>query len=391
MKLVYKRSSTSTATAASTALAEPEEAYAPATVPEPTPAPVGALHRGPSQEPQPLDLPTEDDYQPQRGSYRMRLRGGLPRSIAGRVLVSAGALSILGIVTLAVAGTRQFLLHDPRFTLTTASEIAVEGNAHISRGDVLGVFGADLERNIFRVPLDERRADLERLPWVAHATIERLLPHQLRVRVLERTPIAFVRQGSHIGLVDADGVLLDMPPESAGDPHYSFPVLTGLAPNDTPEERTARMEVYRRFMAGLDSGGERRTQALSEVDVSNPEDVKALVTLDGADVLVHFGDEDFLKRFGAFQQHLPEWRTQYPKLAAADMRYERQVVLEMQGNVTPLTSEGPLPPDAGVKPAPVSPANHMQPKRQAVDARRAHALAAHRAAEHARMRSGERR
>jgi cell division protein FtsQ len=50
----------------------------------------------------------------------------------------------------------------------------------------------------------------------------------------------------------------------------------------------------------------------------------------GSDILVHFGDEDFLHRYEEFEQHLPEWKQQYPKLAAADMRYERQVVLEMQ-------------------------------------------------------------
>ena len=60
-----------------------------------------------------------------------------------------------------------------------------------------------------------------------HATVMRLLPNKIRVQITERTPVAFVRQGTQIGLVDASGVLLDMPPEDAGDPHYSFPVLTG--------------------------------------------------------------------------------------------------------------------------------------------------------------------
>ncbi len=339
MKLVYKRSSAATASA--TALAEPPEVRAPDPAPPaPYPAPAGALHRvfpaGPPVAEPPL---AEDEYVPQRGSYGMRVRGGLPRSLGGRILLGSAAVVLLGAVTLTIAEIRQFLLHDPRFSITTSTEIGVAGNEHISRSDVLGVFGSDLERNIFKIPLAERRADLERLPWVAHATVERLLPNHLRVQVIERTPIAFVRQGSHIGLVDADGVLLDMPPESAGDPHYSFPVLTGLLPDDTPELRASRMEVYRRFMGDLDSSGQRRTQAVSEVDVTNPEDVKALVTLNDADILVHFGDEEFLHRFESFQRHMPEWRTQYPKLASADMRYERQVVLEMERGASSLPAD----------------------------------------------------
>jgi cell division protein FtsQ len=45
---------------------------------------------------------------------------------------------------------------------------------------------------------------------------------------------------------------------------------------------------------------------------------------------VHFGDEEYLERYRQYQAHLAEWRAQYPKLASVDMRYERQVVLEMQ-------------------------------------------------------------
>ena len=336
MKLVYKRST------AATALAMPEEI--PVSVPvAPEPAPAGALHR--VYPPQSVTAQETDaePYIPQRGSYGMRVRGGIPRSVAGRVLLGSGAFAVLAGLALTAAGVRSFLLHDSRFLIADSSDITVSGNAHISREEVLSVFGADLDRNIFKVPLGERRDDLERLPWVAHATVMRLLPNHLRIGITERTPVAFTRQGTQIGLVDGDGVLLDMPPESAGDPHYSFPVLTGLAANDTPEVRATRMEVYRRFLADLGSAGPKVTQSLSEVDVTNPEDVKALIAGGGADILVHFGDENFLSRYQAFEQHLPEWRAQYPKLASADMRYERQVVLEMQpGESAPLPAESAI-------------------------------------------------
>lgn len=340
MKLVYKRSS------AATALAEPEETFVsePA-YQEPSPAPAGALHRVYQPGQPAVEISDEEEpYIPQRGSYGHRLRGGIPRSLAGRILLGAGVVTVLGALALTVAGIRSYLLHDPRFLITSSTAIQIQGNDHIPRAEVLSVFGADLERNIFKIPLPERRADLERLPWVEHATVERILPNHIRVQITERTPVAFTRQGTQIGLVDADGVLLDMPPDSAGDPHYSFPVLTGLAADDTPEVRATRMDVYRRFMAELSSAGPKVTQSLSEVDVTNPEDVKALVTTSGSDILVHFGDESFLQRYQAFERHLPEWRNQYPKLASADMRYERQVVLEMQPGtpapppVEPMTS-----------------------------------------------------
>jgi len=223
----------------------------------------------------------------------------------------------------------------------------------------LDVFGADLERNIFKVPLAERRADLERLPWVQHATVMRLLPNTVRVAVTERVPVAFVRQGTQIGLVDADGVLLDMPQDVAGDPRYSFPVLTGLAESDPLSVRAARMEIYRKFMADLDGGGVKNSQAISEVDVSNPEDVKALIASGSTDILVHFGDENFLARYKMFEQNLPQWKAQYPKLASVDTRYENQVVLEMdKGTPVPVSGDAaglPVIGSAAVEPVAVKP------------------------------------
>ena len=72
-----------------------------------------------------------------------------------------------------------------------------------------------------------------------------------------------------------------------------------------------------------------------------------MVSSGGSDILVHFGDEDFLHRYQEFEQHLPDWKQQYPKLAAADMRYERQVVLEMQpGTGVPVKSDAGAAADA---------------------------------------------
>jgi cell division protein FtsQ len=294
------------------------------------PAPAGAFQRAyaGAYEPPVEDEADEEPYVPVRGKVRFRLRG-LLRTVAGRVVLGLFLFIALSATAVAAITLRSYLLHDPRFVISASANVETIGNTHITRAQLLSVFGEDVERNIFKVPLAQRRADLERLPWVEHATVMRLLPNTLRVAVVERTPVAFVRQGTSIGLVDASGVLLDMPQDAPGDPHYSFPVLTGIATEDPLSTRAARMEIYRRFMKELDSSGEKVSETLSEVDVSNPEDVKALIPSGSTDILVHFGDEDFLTRYRHFEQHLPEWKQQYPKLASADMRYERQVVLEM--------------------------------------------------------------
>ena len=280
----------------------------------------------------------EDDDAPVRRRQtgtRIRFRG-LPRTTGGRIAAGLAVLVLLGFCAGAVWLARDLLMHDDRFVIQSSSSIEIEGNSHLTRAQLLSIFGGDVERNIFTVSLAERRAELERLPWVEHATVMRLLPNRMRVSITERTPVAFVRQGNHIGLVDAGGVLLDMPTDAPANTHYSFPVVTGIGVDEPLSTRAARMKIFARFTSELDAEGEMISQKLSEVDLSNPEDVKALIPDHASDVLVHFGEDNFLDRYKKYVAHLSEWRAQYPKLSAVDMRYERQVVLET----------GPVPPAA---------------------------------------------
>jgi len=329
------------------------------------PAPAGALQRGYAGEgfDGGYGSSEEPEYVPKRGKKTKLKFTGLPGSLTGRIVMGVVAFGLVATVVIAIVGVHHYLLHDPRFVVESSDEIRVDGAKHLTRSQVLSVFGADLERNIFRMSLDERKADLERLPWVAHATVMRLLPNNVRVQIKERTPVAFVRQGSQIGLVDANGVLLDLPPETAGDPQYSFPVLTGLSADLPLDTRAARMQIYGQFMKELGSADAHVTDSLSEVDVSDPEDVKALMASGSSDVLVHFGNDDFLKRYKQFEEHLPEWKAQYPKLASADMRYDGQIVLEMAGDKSGSTSVDAgtgLAPVAEAKPAEVKPATSKQ-------------------------------
>jgi len=291
------------------------------------------------------DPSAEDEYEqrPQRPRVHLSFHGGLaPKSLWGRIAMGCVLLLLIGAGVAALLAVRNYLLHDEHFVVQSSESIQIAGNSRLSRAQLLSVFGEDVERNIFNIPLAQRRAELERLPWVEHATVMRLLPNRVRVAIVERTPVAFVRQGPEIGLVDAHGVLLNLPgpdmpgagledaggQQNAATAQYSFPV------------RAARMKIYMDFVAALDATGEKISHRLSEVDVSNPEDVKAILpdpapggtdaASSGADVLVHFGDGRFLERYRQYEQHLAEWRAQYPRLASVDLRYERQVVLEMQ-------------------------------------------------------------
>lgn len=367
------------------------------------------------------DFPEDEDVPGKRRSQglRLRFRWGLPASKWGKIAAAFALIVLAGLCFGALLLVRDSVMHDPRFFIQSASSIEIQGNVHLTRDELINIFGEDVERNIFYVSLAQRRAELQQLPWVEHATVMRLLPNRLRVSIVERTPVAFVRQGSQIGLVDASGVLLDMP--THGDAHYSFPVVTGILASDPASTRAARMKIFEQFTSDLDRSGENISEKLSEVDLSNPEDVKAVIPDNGKDVLVHFGDTDFLNRYRKFEEHLQEWRTQYPTLSSVDMRYERQVVLDMQpagttanagGSVAVLptaaataTAGNVAPAEAAAKPhakphvpthvvakrAPVSKWKRAEARARArrVAAAKAHARAVHHAAGNSRYHSSQ--
>jgi len=302
-----------------------------------------------------------------------------PATKWGRISLACGILTAAGIAITAGYAFKTYLERDARFRIEGTGNIQTAGLSEVTRADLLPVFGEDVGRNVFFVPLDQRRRQLEKIPWIQKATVMRVLPDQLRISVVERSPVAFVRHGQQIGLVDANGVLLSMAPSAMSRHHYSFPVITGIDPGDPLASRKARMAVYGRLISDLDSTGKHLSEQISEIDLTDPEDARILMPEQGTDILAHFGDDQFLARYQRYKNHIAEWRAQYPHLASIDLRYEQQVVLEMApgtGGSQTTTDDGrptsakstttagsaPRKPSAGVR-APSSPksAPHRSP------------------------------
>ncbi len=271
-----------------------------------------------------------------------------PRSTFGRILLGIAVFIVVGGLVAGGIVVRHFLLRDPHFRIAGATSIQSSGLSEVNRNEVLPVFGEDIGRNIFFVPLSERRKQLEAIPWVQQATVMRYLPDRLSVSVVERTPVAFVREGGRVELADADGVILNMPPLMMAQHHYSFPVITGINVADPLSSRRARMAMYQRFIAELDQNNQHFAKQVSEIDLSDPEDLRATISEQNADVLVHFGDSHFLERMQVYQSHIAAWRQAYPRLIGLDLRYSNNVPLEM-------ASDGPAPASGPIAPLSASP------------------------------------
>src|SRR6185369_2335078 len=121
---------------------------------------------------------------------------------------------------------------------------------------------------------------------------------------------------------------------------YSFPVIRGITDTEPLSSRAAAMKIYNRLVSELGgtdgesetsssgpNGGTNYVKQLSEVDLSDPENVKVTANDPGGTMVVHLGKEDFLPRYKLYVSHIAEWRQQYQNVQSVDLRYEGQVVV----------------------------------------------------------------
>src|SRR5580700_5197100 len=300
-----------------------------------------------------VDLDVDEESPFLRGQKRVSARrGSLPKKTANRLLWATVAAAILLAAAIAAAALYEYGERSWRFRVESSDNIEVTGMQNATKAQIMEVMGADIGRNIFFIPLAQQKAQLEQIPWVESASVMRFVPNRLKVEIHERTPVAFARVGPRISLIDAGGTLMELPQKHK----YSFPVVLGMNPGEPLSTRAPRMKSYNELVQDLDSGGARYSQDLSEVDLSDLENLRVRVNDPGGDVLVELGSSDYLKRYQTYVSHVQQWRQQFQKLESVNLRYDNQVIVnpDMEGKPRQAalsSSAARAAAAAGVKPA----------------------------------------
>ena len=239
------------------------------------------------------------------------------------------------VVSVTVAGARtvsRIALTDPHFTLDRDAGVAASsphftilGLTHASRHRVTRVFEADFGGNIFQIPIDERRRKLLAIDWIERASVSRIWPNRLVVRVWERTPVAFVNltpdgarsQAARLVLIDAHGVLLERPQKL----NVSSPILNGVYENQSENARADLVRHYRRLMSEMGP----LSKQLAEVDVSAPDNLKVSLEIQGRMIDLSLGARNLQDRLKDFLKHYPEIHKRSPHTVSFDLRLDDRI------------------------------------------------------------------
>lgn len=240
------------------------------------------------------------------------------------------------IVVFLIAGYYGFqqierlLIRDPRFILAEpepgeeSTGVTLHGVSRAARSSILRIFDPDYGRSIYLMPIAERRRRLLAVDWVRDASVSRIWPNRVAVRITEREPVAFIRLSTgdsaaphRFALIDADGVILE--PQARA--RYQLPVLTGIRREQS--EAVRRDRVLRAMKLLRDLG--KLSEHVSEIDVSDPENLKITQQIDSRAIVLVLGNQRYRQRLEAFLSHYDDIRRRLGDATALDLRLEDRI------------------------------------------------------------------
>ncbi len=243
-----------------------------------------------------------------------------PKRFPWRTVLTLAAWGVVaGSTAYAAKRVQNFVLTDSHFALNAGTgSVRLEGVHYASRARLMQMFATDLGRSSFRMPMEERRRRLLAVDWVEEASISRLWPNRLLVRIKERKPVAFVNMpnGQYL-LIDSAGVFLSAPARV----RFNLPVLSGITEEQTEEERSARVGAMSSMVAELGP----QAAGISEINAASLQDLRVITQMDHHAVELWMGDRNFASRLANFSQHYPEIARTSPAASVFDLRLDDRI------------------------------------------------------------------
>ena len=207
--------------------------------------------------------------------------------IGGLVLLSLFFLVATIYAYDQVTGSRLFVL----------KEIDLQGTKRASRTELMRLLEAHQSQSLWKLDLPSIRVALEKDSWVQSAEVSRVLPNALRVIIHEREPLAPCR------MLNNSVVWVDREARNLGELDFNQtdnipPIISGLEEGSSEEIKAAnrkRLEIYQQLIRDLDQSGNKFSDQIDEVNMSDLQAVR--LQLKKRNLSVRVGNSEFRTRF----------------------------------------------------------------------------------------------
>ncbi|MEI7933105.1 MAG: cell division protein FtsQ/DivIB, partial [Alphaproteobacteria bacterium] len=224
---------------------------------------------------------------------------GLPPRVAliaasGAVALCAGLILFTGNrMSLVQAGAGRTVYRALGAIGFEMTSLQIAGASPFATDDIVAATGLKKHDPILGIDLHAVRAKVMQVGWVDSATVTRILPGTLVIRVVERTPVAVWQVGGQVGVIDAQGRVI----READPAEFSqLPLVVGAGANASDGSVFALIRARPRLAERLEAlvrVDERRwdirlkSGAIIQLPATN--EAEAMITLDqldqGQDVL----------------------------------------------------------------------------------------------------------
>ncbi|MFQ5669328.1 MAG: cell division protein FtsQ/DivIB [Acidobacteriota bacterium] len=257
--------------------------------------------------------------------FRRPERNRVLRRSRRRRLLRHGAwlgLSLAALAVILTAGLPAglgWLRTTPWLAIT---EIEIHATRHADRAKLRDRAARWRGRNLFSVDLEKARTSFLSDPWIAGATIRRVLPGRLVVEIREREPVAVLILHGNLTLVDARGATIVPWTRPIGS--LDLPLLTGLDAAD----RAARPFQVRsglRILDALRRHDPTWLSRLSDLDLSRSDRVTARFVDEPAPVFLdrtHVTEN--LDHYSAVREDI---HRRIARIGAIDLRWRGRVIV----------------------------------------------------------------
>lgn len=218
--------------------------------------------------------------------------------MSARLMNLLAALCALGAAAIAAAGAALWLAQRPVFDFR---RIDVRGDLqHVTGASVRATISGRLRGNYFTMRLDDTRRVFETVPWVARASVRRVWPDRLQVRLTEHRALGAWSDGR---LLSDAGVLFVA---NAAEAEIFGPLPTFSGPPAFAEEVARRYYEFAALLAGAALG-------VDAVSVSERSSWTLQVSGVGVATTLELGRDDPSR---PLQRRLAEVVTAYPMVVA---------------------------------------------------------------------------
>jgi len=254
-----------------------------------------------------------------------RARRNYRRVQVQRLFAVARTVLIVAAIALGALAAYRHTQSGAQFAVKT---IEIDGATHTPRAALDAITRQYAGMNLFKIDIGRVRRDLGALAWVRHVDIEEKVPDTLRIKIVERTPVALVMSDGPVRYVDDDGVTFAELSPAVGD--ADLPVISNARGN----EIAATVALLRDLRA-------RDPRLYARVSGVRPVAPRGFAIFDrelGAFVYAGAGDLS------------AKWRDLYAivaneklgRIEYADLRFENRIVIKpwSAAAVPPLSNSG---------------------------------------------------